>query len=93
MEVKVTEENERIDKYIAKTTDLSRTLISKMIDNGFILVNNKKTKNNYKVKLNDIITIDENYKESTDVIPEKMDLNLYLLIQTRLKMQLKNYRH
>ena len=62
MEVKVTEENERIDKYIAKTTDLSRTLISKMIDNGFILVNNKKTKNNYKVKLNDIITIDENYK-------------------------------
>ncbi len=76
MEVKVTEENERIDKYIAKTTDLSRTLISKMIDNGFILVNNKKTKNNYKVKLNDIITIDENYKESTDVLPEKMDLNI-----------------
>lgn len=76
MEVKVTEENERIDKYIAKTTDLSRTLISKMIDNGFILVNNKKTKNNYKVKLNDIITIDENYKESTDVLPEKIDLNI-----------------
>lgn len=76
MEVKVTEENERIDKYIAKTTDLSRTLISKMIDNGFILVNNKKTKNNYKVKLNDIITIDENYKETTDVLPEKMDLNI-----------------
>lgn len=76
MEVKVTEENERIDKYIAKTTDLSRTLISKMIDNGFILVNNKKTKNNYKVKLNNIITIDENYKESTDVLPEKMDLNI-----------------
>lgn len=76
MEVKVTEENERIDKYIAKATDLSRTLISKMIDNGFILVNNKKTKNNYKVKLNDIITIDENYKESTDVLPEKMDLNI-----------------
>lgn len=76
MEVKVTEENERIDKYIAKTTDLSRTLISKMIDNGFILVNNKKTKNNYKVKLNDIIAIDENYKESTDVLPEKMDLNI-----------------
>lgn len=76
MEVKVTEENERIDKYIAKTTDLSRTLISKMINNGFILVNNKKTKNNYKVKLNDIITIDENYKESTAVLPEKMDLNI-----------------
>ena len=35
--------NERIDKYLANNTELSRTLISKMIDEEFILVNNKKS--------------------------------------------------
>ena len=55
--------NERIDKYLANNTELSRTLISKMIDEEYILVNNKKTKNNYKVKDKDIITIDESFKQ------------------------------
>ena len=77
MEIVVKEENnERIDKYISNNTELSRTLISKMIDNNSILVNNKKTKNNYKVKENDIISIDDNYKEPIDIKPTKMDLNI-----------------
>ena len=50
MEVVVNESsNERIDKYLSINTELSRTLISKMIDEEYILVNNKKTKSNYKV--------------------------------------------
>ena len=77
MEVKVVEEtNERLDKYLASVTDLSRTLISKMIDNEYILVNNKTTKSNYKIKPNDIINIDETYQENTDIIPEKIDLDI-----------------
>ena len=47
-----------------------------MIDNEYILVNGKKTKNNYKVKNNDIIFIDENFKENTDIEPEEMKLNI-----------------
>ena len=77
MEVVVNESNnERIDKYLSINTELSRTLISKMIDDEFILVNNKKTKSNYKVKDGDIITIDETYKVSTDIVPEKIDLDI-----------------
>ena len=77
VEVKVVEEvNERIDKFLASNTELSRTLISKMIDEEYILVNGKKTKSNYKVKLDDLITIDETYQETTDVVPEKMDLDI-----------------
>jgi len=77
MEVKVVEEvNERIDKFLASNTELSRTLISKMIDEEYILVNGKKTKSNYKVKLDDLITIDEAYQETTDIVPEKMDLDI-----------------
>ena len=77
MEVKVVEGNsERIDKYLSTNTELSRTLISKMIDDEFILVNGKKTKSNYKVKDGDLITIDESFKQETDIVPEKMDLDI-----------------
>lgn len=76
MVVKVVENNIRIDKYLSNNTDLSRTLISKMIDNGYILVNDKPTKNNYKVKENDIIKIDESFKEETNIEPEEMKLNI-----------------
>lgn len=68
--------NERIDKFLANNTELSRTLISKMIDEEYILVNNKKTKNNYKVKDNDIISIDESFKKEVEIVPEKIDLDI-----------------
>ena len=77
MEVKVVEEiNERLDKYLSNNTELSRTLISKMIDEEYILVNGKKSKSNYKVKLNDVISIDESFKQETNIEPEKIDLNI-----------------
>lgn len=76
MEVKVVENDIRIDKYLSNNTELSRTLISKMIDNGYILVNGKKTKNNYKVKENDIISIDDSFKEEINIEPEEMDLDI-----------------
>ena len=70
MEVQVINgNNERIDKYLSINTELSRTLISKMIDEEYILVNDKKTKSNYKVKDGDAITIDESYKQETDIVP------------------------
>ena len=76
MEVKVVENDIRIDKYLSNNTELSRTLISKMIDNGYILVNGKKTKNNYKVKENDLISIDDSFKEDIDIEPEEMKLDI-----------------
>ena len=77
MEVKVeNSNNERLDKYLSNNTELSRTLISKMIDEEYILVNNKKTKNNYKVKKDDIIIIKEDYVSVVDIVPEEMDLNI-----------------
>lgn len=77
MEVVVSDSsNERIDKYLSNNTSLSRTLISKMIDSEFIKVNDKKTKNNYKVKDGDKISIDETYQVEQDILPEKMDLDI-----------------
>ena len=77
MEVVVSDSsNERIDKYLSNNTSLSRTLISKMIDSEYIKVNDKKTKNNYKVKDGDKISIDETYQVEQDILPEKMDLDI-----------------
>ena len=67
--------NKRIDKYLSENTEYSRSTIQKMIDNGNITVNNKPTKSSYKLELNDIITIDNNFKEETDILPENMIIN------------------
>lgn len=69
-------DNERLDKYLSTNTEYTRSLISKMLENGNILVNNKKVKNSYKVKENDTIDIDESYQEPTDIIPVAMPLNI-----------------
>lgn len=68
--------NERIDKYLSKNIDLSRSTISKMIDENFIKLNNKSVKSNYKVKDGDVITIDESYQKEVDILPEEMNLNI-----------------
>lgn len=58
MELKVQEnENNRIDKYIAEQTDLTRSTVQRMIENGKILVNGKETKVAYKVQVGDVIEI------------------------------------
>lgn len=66
----------RIDKYLSDETDFSREIITKMITNGYILVNGKGIKPSYKVKENDNIDIDTSFIKSTDVVPTKMDLNI-----------------
>ncbi len=85
MEIVVNDNNLlRIDKYLMDTQDMSRSKIKKMIDNGYILVNNKNVKASYSVKENDVITIMD-YEEDIDVIPQDIPLDIvyedeYLLV-------------
>ena len=84
MEIVVKENNQmRIDKYLMNQ-DISRSKIKKMIDNGYILVNNKSVKASYIVKEDDIITIMD-YEEDTDIVPQNIPLDIvyedeYLLV-------------
>ncbi|MDD5979994.1 MAG: RluA family pseudouridine synthase [bacterium] len=85
MNLEVKENNIRLDVYIKNNTDYSRSKIQSLIKDGYITVNKKREKESYKVKENDLITISEFEEEITDVIPEKMDLDIvyeddYLLI-------------
>ena len=76
MEIKVEEKGLRIDKFLLNYIDESRSTISKMIENGNILVNGANTKNNYAVRVGDIITVDEDFKEELDIVPENIELNI-----------------
>lgn len=70
------ETNLRIDKHLAGVTDYSRELISKMLNDEYILVNDKKVKGSYKVSVGDIINIKDGYVKEMDVKPKKMDLDI-----------------
>ena len=74
----IVEENkkERIDKYLANTTDFSRSKIQKLIENEKILVNGEVVSNNYKVSLNDIIEIIGTIEESRELKPSNIPLDI-----------------
>ncbi len=77
MKIEVKENNnDRLDKYLSLNTEFSRALITKMLDDGFILVNDEIKKGSYKPKMGDEIELDESFKIDTDILPEKMDLNI-----------------
>lgn len=76
MNLIVTNEDERIDKYISNNTDYSRELVTKMIKDNYILVNGNSIKPSYKTKLNDEITIDESYIQTDEIVPEYIPLNI-----------------
>ena len=76
MEVVVTENRIRVDKYLQEITDYSRATIQKMIDSEYILVNSKQTKANYVVREHDVITIKEGFIKEMDVKPEDIKLDI-----------------
>lgn len=76
MKIEVKMSQERLDKYLASNAEYSRSLIMKMLDEDYITVNGKHEKASYKVKEGDIIEIKEGFVSSTDIVPEKMDIDI-----------------
>lgn len=74
--VTLEDSNTRIDAYLSKQLDLSRSKIQDMIKEEKILVNAKKVKSSYLVKENDLIEAEEYQEEIMDLKPEKMDLDI-----------------
>ena len=69
--------NERIDQYLSKIEDLklSRSKIQKLIETNNILVNGNIIKNNYRLSLNDKISINI-VEEETDIKPQDIPLDI-----------------
>lgn len=75
----------RIDKYLMEELDYSRSKVQRMIESNDILVNDKKVKNSYILKIGDNIYINEEYSEEVDIVPEDIELDIvyeddYLLV-------------
>ena len=69
--------NLRLDKVIAmQLQELSRTQIQDMINQGLVLVNQKKEKASYKTKLNDEIEITILDNVDLDIEPEDISLKI-----------------
>jgi 23S rRNA pseudouridine1911/1915/1917 synthase len=68
----------RIDKFLmARIEGATRNKLQQSISLGMVLVNGKEVKSNYKIKPSDaIIVYSDMSPEQTDVVPEKMDLNI-----------------
>ncbi len=63
---------ERLDKVLAAIyTDYSRALLSKLIDNASITVNDVHVKTKYKMKPGDVIQVD---LDSLKLVPEELEL-------------------
>lgn len=66
----------RIDKFLAMHYS-SRSYVQQMIKNGFVFVNDKCVKQNYVLKLNDVVITKEGFtKPECDLLPENIPLNI-----------------
>ncbi len=76
-EIQKNKENIRIDVYLSEEIDdLSRNGIQKLIQDGFVEVNGKQIKSNYKLKSNDIVKIKIPEPVEINVEPENIPLSI-----------------
>ena len=71
------ENGERLDKALALlNSELSRSFISKLIEEGKVTVNGKIEKPSFKVKENDVITLEEIVDQKSDIKEEDIPLDV-----------------
>lgn len=68
---------QRIDKILAiELPDMSRTQIQTYVKEGYIKVNDRNTKSNYKVRIGDVVLIEEIPLKNTDIEPEDIPIDI-----------------
>lgn len=73
----IDEQKGRLDKVISQEiTDLSRTRVKELVDEGHILINGKKEKVSYKVSTGDEISIYIPPKPALNLEPEDLNLDI-----------------
>ena len=76
---KITEENKgkRLDIFLNESLlDITRSYIKTLIEEENILVNDKKQKSGYLLKINDIVSVNLPESKESDILPEEIDLNI-----------------
>lgn len=83
--ITVYENEDRIDKFLLNELDISRSKLQKLIESGKILVNQRKVKNSYNLKVDDVISVDLDLNEKIDIKAQNIKLDIvyeddYLLV-------------
>lgn len=69
--------NKRLDNFIKENSELSRTYIASLIEDGYVKVNDVIVcKPSYKTKESDIIDFEERENTTLDVVPENIPLKI-----------------
>lgn len=71
-----TNDLERLDSYLAKSLNLSRSKIQKLIKNDKVTVNDKIVSASYQVKENDLININDELDFTITIEPENIPLDI-----------------
>ena len=68
----------RVDKFLMdRIQNTSRNKLQKAAENGYIKVNDQIVKSNYKIKANDVVTVELPYPViNNDIIPEDIPLDV-----------------
>ena len=66
----------RLDKFLSEELSFSRSTIQKMITEEVVLVNDLKTKANYKIKVDDVISYEELPEINIDILPVDLPINI-----------------
>ncbi len=68
---------ERIDKYLAEELDgYSRAFVQKLIKDGYVTVNEKPVKSNYRVTHSDVLDIQLPELTEPEIVPENIPLDI-----------------
>ena len=67
---------ERIDRFLTQSTDQTRSFITKLIENGMVLVNGKIASKNYKLRKLDEIEVRFPEPEADEANPENIPLDI-----------------
>ena len=66
----------RADAFLAERTALTRSAVVRLIESGAVLVNGKPLTKNYKLRINDVLTVMLPEVEPDDALPENIPLEI-----------------
>ena len=67
---------ERVDSYLAKELNISRSKVQKLIKQGLVTVNEKVTSSNYIVKCGDLISVNDDLNFEYSLDAEDIDIDV-----------------
>ena len=74
--VEPSEGGERIDIFLAGKTGITRSQIQKLIEQGNVFVNDKSVNQNYRIRTNDLISLNIPEKPDEGLIPENIPIDI-----------------